>query len=98
MVASTAALFAAGRERSRGWRAVAALILGFAISGMHYTAMAALSLAPGPHAAMQGGAPPFVLAVGVAAGTLLILFLALLASLYDQRLNVMAALEAGGVG
>ena len=98
VVASTAALFAARRERSRSWRALAALILGFAIAGMHYTAMAALRLTSDPHAAMAPGAPPFVLGAGVAAGTLLVLFLALLASLYDQRLNVIDALEAGGVG
>jgi diguanylate cyclase len=98
VAASTAALFAARRERSRTWRAAAALILGFAIAGMHYTAMAALNLTSMSPAGMQGGAPPFVLGAGVAAGTILLLFLALLASLYDQRLNVLDALEAGGVG
>jgi PAS domain S-box-containing protein len=98
VVAATAALFAARRERSLSWRATAALILGFAIAGMHYTGMAALKLSMAPHAAMQAGAPPFVLGAGVAAGTVILLFLALLASLYDQRLNVLAALEAGGVG
>lgn len=97
VVAATAALFAAGRERSLRWRAVAAVILGAAIAGMHYTAMAALKLTAGPHA-VAAGAPPYVLAAAVATGTLMILFLALLASLYDQRLNVLAALEAGGVG
>jgi diguanylate cyclase len=96
--ASTAALFAARRERSLGWRALAAVILGLAIVGMHYTAMAGLQLTPigGPSAAL--GASPLVLGVGVASGSLLILFLALLASLYDERLNVLSALEAGEVG
>lgn len=97
VAAATAALFAARRERALAWRAAAATILGAAIAGMHYTAMAALELTPGPGAGPPG-APPYVLAAGVAAGTLLVLFLALLASLYDQRLNVMAALEAGGAG
>jgi len=98
--ASIAALFAARRERSFRWRVLAAPILGGAIVGMHYTAMAALMIAPGGAAveAAASGAPPFVLAGAVAAGTLLILFLALVASLYDQRVNVLAALEAGGVG
>ncbi|MFZ5719144.1 MAG: MHYT domain-containing protein [Pseudomonadota bacterium] len=97
VAASTAALFAARRERSRTWRGMAALILGFAIAGMHYTAMAALALEPtaGTH---QAGTPPYLLGAGVAGGALTLLFLALLASLYDQRLNVMAALDAGGVG
>jgi two-component sensor histidine kinase/NO-binding membrane sensor protein with MHYT domain len=98
VIAATAALYASRLERSGPWRAAAALILGFAIAGMHYTAMAALQLTPGPGAVAHPGAPPFVLGAGVAAGTILILFLALLASLYDQRLNVLVALDAGGVG
>jgi len=96
--AATAALFAARRERSMVQRAAAAVILGLAIAGMHYTAMAALRLTPMAGAMSHPGAPPVVLGAGVAAGTLLILLMALLASLYDQRLNVLAALEAGGVG
>lgn len=99
IVASTAALFAARRERARGWRALAAIILGLAIVGMHYTAMAGvqLTLEPGQAQALAG-APPFAIGVSVAAGTATILLLALLASLYDQRLDVLGALEAGGVG
>ncbi|HEY0646839.1 MHYT domain-containing protein [Phenylobacterium sp.] len=97
VTAATAALFAAQRERSRPWRAMAALILGFAIAGMHYTAMAALQLGPHVHAA-HDVAPPFGLAAGVTAGALGLLFMALMAALYDQRLNVMTALDAGGVG
>ncbi|CAN7453607.1 PAS domain-containing protein [Phenylobacterium sp. LjRoot225] len=97
--ASTAALFAARWERTLRWRAVAALVLGFAIAGMHYTAMAALRLTPLDSANVAvPGAPPFMLATSVAAGASVILLLALLASLFDQRLNVLAALEAGGVG
>ncbi|HEY3950732.1 MHYT domain-containing protein [Phenylobacterium sp.] len=97
--ASTAALFAARREHTLAWRAVAALVLGLAICGMHYTAMAGLRLAPTQGASMgPPGAPPFALGVSVATGATVILLLALLASLYDQRLNVMAALDAGGVG
>jgi NO-binding membrane sensor protein with MHYT domain/two-component sensor histidine kinase len=99
VTASTAALYAAQRERSRAWRATAAVILGFAISGMHYTAMAAMRISA-DHAvtAVAPSPPQYALAAGVAAGTLLILFLAIMAALYDQRLNVLEALEAGGVG
>lgn len=99
VIASTAALIAARRERSLPWRAAAAVILGLAVVGMHYTAMAALRITPAVvvlHTAPS--APPILVGAGVAAGTTLILFLALLASLYDQRLNVLAALEAGGIG
>lgn len=55
--AATAALVAAQRERTRRWRAAAALILGAAIAGMHYTGMAALVLTA-DHAAGVGAAPP----------------------------------------
>jgi diguanylate cyclase len=98
VTASTAALYAARLERSRPWRAMAAVILGLAISGMHYTAMAALRIAADHHAAVTSSPPQYALAAGVAAVTLLILFLAIMAALYDQRLNVLEALEAGAVG
>jgi NO-binding membrane sensor protein with MHYT domain/two-component sensor histidine kinase len=97
VTAGTAALFAAQRDRPRPWRAMAALILGSAVAGMHYTAMAALRVAPhADHAALAS--PPFGMAAGVAAVSLVVLFLAMLAALYDQRLNVLQALEAGDVG
>lgn len=97
VAASTAALAAARRERSRRWRATAAAVLGLAIFGMHYTAMAGLSLTMIDRAA-HGGAPPFVLGVAVAISTLTTLGLALLAALYDQRLNVITALDGGDIG
>jgi NO-binding membrane sensor protein with MHYT domain/two-component sensor histidine kinase len=99
VLAATAALIAAQRERTLAWRASAAITLGFAIVGMHYTAMAGLRLTPLPSAAMGvAGVSPFALGLSVAAGTVVILLLALIASLYDQRLNILFALEAGGVG
>lgn len=99
IAASTAALVAARRDRSAAWRAGAALVLGLAIVGMHYTAMAALRLTTlaGAEAPIPG-APPVVLAVAVAAGTILILILALGAALYDRRMSVLMALDAGGAG
>ncbi|MEH6718703.1 MAG: MHYT domain-containing protein [Aurantimonas endophytica] len=98
IAASTAALLATRREQAFFWRLVAALTLGAAIVGMHYTAMAALELTPAAEVRMAPfGGPPYMLAVSVAGGTLLILLLALMASLYDQRDNVLSALEAGGV-
>ena len=98
IVASIAALFAVRRERGLLWRIVGAVVLGLAIGGMHYTAMAGLELAPlaGPN--LTPGAPPILLGAAVASGSFMILLLALLASLYDQRLNVLSALDAGKVG
>jgi PAS domain S-box-containing protein len=99
VAASVAALFAARHERSLGWQAAAAVTLGAAVVGMHYTAMAALRLTPIPGVVpVPHGAPPLLLGTVVAGGTLLLLFLALMASLYDQRGNILSALEAGGVG
>ncbi|MBB3950872.1 MHYT domain-containing protein [Aureimonas jatrophae] len=99
IVAATAALFVARGEKGTATRIAATVALGLAVVGMHYTAMAALSLMPvGGHAMGAGAAPAYPLAFGVAGTTILILFLALMASLYDQRANILAALEAGGVG
>lgn len=100
VVASTVGLFVARRQRAAASRLLAAGLLGVAIVGMHYTAMAALRLTPIADAstATPMGVSPFLLGLGVAAGTLLILFLAIMASLYDQRGNILQALDAGGVG
>jgi NO-binding membrane sensor protein with MHYT domain/two-component sensor histidine kinase len=96
--ASTAALLTARQERSAPMMMLASVTLGLAIVGMHYTARAGLQITRLTDTVAPPGAPPFILGVAVATGTLVILVLALLASLYDQRLNVLAALDAGGVG
>jgi NO-binding membrane sensor protein with MHYT domain/two-component sensor histidine kinase len=96
--AATAALLAARRDHSAVWRAAAALVLGLAIVGMHYTAMAAVRLTAEPAAAGGTGASPLALAAAVAAGTILILILAIGAALHDQRNSVLLALDAGGAG
>ncbi|MFJ6983604.1 MULTISPECIES: MHYT domain-containing protein [unclassified Streptomyces] len=44
MTAATAALWAAGRVRGLRWSVGAALVMGVAVTGMHYTGMAALSV------------------------------------------------------
>lgn len=100
VVASTVGLFVARQPRAPARRLLAASLLGAAVVGMHYTAMAALNLTPASDGAAMApmGAPPFLLGVAVAAGTFLILFLALMTSLYDQRGNILQALDAGGVG
>jgi NO-binding membrane sensor protein with MHYT domain len=100
IVASTVGLFVAAKQRAALSRLLAASLLGVAVVGMHYTAMAALDLTPIANAPLMEpmGVPPFLLGVGVAAGTMIILFLAIMASLYDQRGNILQALDAGGVG
>ncbi|CCK30890.1 integral membrane protein [Streptomyces davaonensis JCM 4913] len=44
MAAATAALWAAGQVRGFVWSVGASLVMGLAVSGMHYTGMAALSV------------------------------------------------------
>jgi signal transduction histidine kinase len=98
VVASLAALalaFHLGREDNRlfGWAKLgAALIMGLAVVGMHYTGMAAAQF--GPPAI---GVPPAMpglhvqgLSVAVIAGTLLILGLALASAAIDERERLLA--------
>jgi len=100
LFASIAALFAVEQDRSPLWRLTAALILGLAVVGMHHVAMAALTVTPLQTTAPLNppGAPPLILAVGVAGMTVLILFLALAVAMVDQRDKLIAIIDAGGVG
>ncbi|QTC87603.1 MHYT domain-containing protein [Brevundimonas pondensis] len=100
LFASIAALFAVEQDRSRLWRLTAALILGLAVVGMHHVAMAALTVTAIQTAAQvqPPGASPLMLAVGVTAVTLVILFLALAASMIGQRDKLISIIDAGGVG
>ena len=97
VLASTSALLVAIRERTFVQRLTAALVLGFAIVGMHFTAMAGVRLVPGSTTTDMshvGGIDAIALATAVASGTLFILFLALIAALSDRRFEAMAAREA----
>jgi diguanylate cyclase len=100
IAASTAALWAARQDGSTLWRVTAALGLGLAITGMHHAGMAALILTPIEASVTPAlpGVPPIVLALVVAGGTGSILFIALAASLYDQRQTLVEVLDAGGIG
>ncbi|MER6572242.1 MHYT domain-containing protein [Streptomyces sp. NPDC001093] len=63
VVAATAALWAAGRVRGFMWSVGASLVMGLAVSGMHYTGMAALGVHLDGTSHTAGGAPePSVLA------------------------------------
>jgi PAS domain S-box-containing protein len=91
--ASIAALWLAFRTVAAWQRIAAAVVMGFAISGMHYTGMAAaeftahhdLNAAP-----TVAGLAQTNLAIGIAAITFLILFLALLASAFDRQSAIHA--------
>jgi NO-binding membrane sensor protein with MHYT domain len=57
IIAATAALWAALRLQGVGTTLVASLIMGIAVSGMHYTGMAAMRMyaSPGPAGMVMGG-------------------------------------------
>ncbi|MGD0702208.1 MAG: MHYT domain-containing protein [Trebonia sp.] len=79
LVAGTAALWAGTRVRGIGATVVASLIMGVAVSGMHYTGMAAMrvyadaKMSPGSMAAM-GGAGAISFIVPLLAGISLLMF------------------------
>jgi NO-binding membrane sensor protein with MHYT domain len=95
--ASTAALWVAFRTTDLRQKLVGAVVMGLAISGMHYTAMrAATFTAHGPFRQAPGRASldHTTLAVAVAGTTFVILAVALIASLYEQRRTEEALLQA----
>ncbi|HYE00571.1 MAG TPA: MHYT domain-containing protein [Alphaproteobacteria bacterium] len=94
--AATVALWLAFRRQNAWEKIAAALAMGVAISGMHYTGMAAATFtaADMAHDHSAGALPQIALALAVSAATLFILFLALMASVYDRRFAVLAEREA----
>ncbi len=94
--ASTAALWLAFRASVIWQRLVAAVVMGFAISGMHYTGMVAAVFTT--HSMMdEGNGAASVaqtnLALAVGGITFVILVCALIASLFDRQFAVLAERE-----
>ncbi len=86
--AATAALWLSGRQSRLPERLGAALVMGIAIAGMHYAAMrgSVFHLVPGLAMGHEmANLAQAKLAIGVAGSTFLILFLALIAALFDRR-------------
>src|SRR5712664_2946773 len=86
--ASTVALWLAFRTTELGQHLVAAVVMGLAISGMHYTAMrAAIFTAHGPvhEAQVKASLDQTSLALAVAGITFIILVLASVASLLERK-------------
>jgi PAS domain S-box-containing protein len=97
VVASTAALWLAFRTTALLQNLIAAIVMGVAISGMHYTAMhAAIFTAHGPldHAPGHSALEQTYLALAVSGITFLILLFALIASLFDRQFAKLAEREA----
>jgi NO-binding membrane sensor protein with MHYT domain len=74
VVAGTAALWAGTRVRGTGATVGAALIMGVAVSGMHYTGMAALHLSAGSMSDMGSGASGMSFLVPLLVGITIVTF------------------------
>ena len=86
--AATTALFLSNRNNRLVERLVAAVVMGVAIAGMHYAAMRGSVFRTEPGMDMVRGTVSLgqaKLAIGVAGSTFLILFLALIAAMFDRR-------------
>ncbi|HUZ05348.1 MAG TPA: EAL domain-containing protein [Acidobacteriaceae bacterium] len=100
VVASGAALCMAFRLRKdsarvRLFRAGAAVVMGFAIAGMHYTGMAAAHFPVGGHGgAVHTGVNNNWLALLIIIATLAVLSIALIVSVLDMRLELRTAVLA----
>jgi NO-binding membrane sensor protein with MHYT domain len=95
--ASTAALWLAFRTTDLGQKLIAAVVMGLAISGMHYTAMGGTTFAAhGPVPEVHGypSLDQTNLALAVAGTTFVILASALIASLSEQKRAEEALREA----
>ncbi|MEU9474899.1 MHYT domain-containing protein [Streptomyces sp. NPDC048191] len=86
VVAATAALWAAGRVRGFLWSVGASLVMGLAVSGMHYVGMAALGVHLDAASHTGGGVPePSVLAP-MLIGPLAFLLLAAVVVVFDPTM------------
>src|SRR5258708_16668235 len=93
--ASTAAPWLAFRTPDLGPKLIAAVVMGLAISGMHYTAMGGTTFAAhGPVPEVHASLDQTNLALAVAGTTFVILASALIASLSEQKRAEEALREA----
>jgi NO-binding membrane sensor protein with MHYT domain len=95
--ASTAALWLAFRTTDLGQKLIAAVVMGVAISGMHYAAMEGTTFAahgPVPEVHAYASLDQTNLALAVAGTTFVIQASALIASLFEQKLAEEALREA----
>ncbi|MEV7285874.1 MHYT domain-containing protein [Streptomyces sp. NPDC093252] len=86
MAAATAALWAAGQVRGVLWSVGAGLVMGLAVTGMHYTGMAALSVRLHGTAAPAAGESPAALLAPMLIGPLAFLCLAAAVVIFDPLL------------
>ena len=97
--AATAALWLAAQTSHQVEKVGAAIVMGIAIAGMHFAGMraATFTLQAIPQAGRDSNAGQTALAIGVLATTFLILFLSLLAAMFDPRFALAAQREAAAL-
>ncbi|MCQ4331847.1 MHYT domain-containing protein [Stutzerimonas stutzeri] len=97
---ATVALWLSVRSRRLMLQAVSAVAMGFAVAGMHYSAMVAAHFTP-LHDAMPApsgnGLDLLTLALAVAGSTFIVLFIGLAASMHDRRMAVISEREAAAL-
>ncbi|MFR9798657.1 MHYT domain-containing protein [Streptomyces sp. MS06] len=86
VVAATAALWAAGQVKGVGWTLGASLVMGIAVTGTHYTGMAALTVHLDGTTAAPAGDSPATLLAPLLVGPLAFLCLAGAVVLFDPLL------------
>jgi diguanylate cyclase (GGDEF)-like protein/PAS domain S-box-containing protein len=96
IVAATAAFWLAFRTKKTWERFAAAVVMGLAIAGMHYTAMAAAIFTMDGHVAADAGPEiqPAMLAVAVVSASSILLLLGLVTAFFDRKLATLTAKEA----
>lgn len=98
--AATVALWLSSKGRRLLFQGISAIAMGFAIAGMHYTAMAGARFTPlddAMHAPSSSDLDLLTLALAVAGSTFLVLFLGLSASMHDRRLANFSEREAAAL-
>jgi len=86
VVAATTALWAAGQVRGFLWSVGASLVMGLAVTGMHYTGMAALNVHLHSGVATPAGDSPASLIAPLMVGPLAFLFLAGVVVMFDPMM------------
>jgi PAS domain S-box-containing protein len=95
ITAATAAFWLAFRTRRTSERFLAAIVMGLAISGMHYTAMAAATFRmDSSHESVSPAIEPGVLAVALVTAFSLLLGLGLVSAFFDKKLAALTQKEA----
>jgi NO-binding membrane sensor protein with MHYT domain len=96
ITAATAAFWLAFRTTKLWERPAAAVLMGFAIAGMHYTAMAAARFTMTEHMPVSAGPEiqPDILAVAVVGASSILLLLGLMTAFFDRKLATLTAREA----